>query len=285
MLPTMKENQGDGLRRRLHQGEVVSFIGVYDVFSSSIAAETHEALFISGFGFSASHYGLPDAGFIGWPDLLDFVRRVLAVLPAQHLLVDIDDGYCDPAVACHVAKSLEQAGAWGIVLEDQARPRRCGHMDGKQILALDDYLEKLRAVLACRRELFVVARTDATEVAEIKRRVVAFRDAGADAVLADGIRSLEVLKEVRSLVDCPVAFNQIAGGNSPACRLGELAEHGANLIIYSTPCLFAAQSAIRSAMAELAAAEGSLAGAAAAGHTLAACNAMLESNLSRSVQR
>jgi 2-methylisocitrate lyase-like PEP mutase family enzyme len=119
----------------LEQGDLVPFIGVYDVFSASLAAETHEALFISGFGFSASHYGLPDAGFIAWPDLLDFVRRIRAVLPTQPLLVDMDDGYCDTAVACHVARSLEQVGAWGIVLEDQARPRRCGHMEGRQIFA------------------------------------------------------------------------------------------------------------------------------------------------------
>jgi 2-methylisocitrate lyase-like PEP mutase family enzyme len=279
----MKDTKGELLRQCLNQGDVVPFIGVYDVFSASLAAETHEALFISGFGFSASHYGLPDAGFIAWSDLLDFVRRVIAVVPSHHLLVDIDDGYCDTAVACHVAKSLERIGASGVVLEDQARPRRCGHLDGKQILPLEDYLEKLRAVLASRSELFVVARTDATETDDIKRRVVAFRGAGADAVLADGIRSLDLLKEIRTLVDCPVAFNQIAGGKSPVCRLGELADHGANLIIYSTPCLFAAESAVRSALTELAAADGSLAAAIARGQTLSACNEVLNRNLSRSM--
>ncbi len=278
----MKESKGALLRQCLKQGDVVPFIGVYDVFSASLAAETHPALFISGFGFSASHYGLPDAGFIAWSDLLDFVRRVLAVVPSHHLLVDIDDGYCDTSVACHVAKSLEHIGASGVVLEDQARPRRCGHLDGKQILPLEEYLEKLRAVLACRKELFVVARTDASDVDDIKRRVVAFREAGADAVLADGIRSLDVLKEIRAIVDCPVAFNQIAGGKSPVCRLGELADHGANLIIYSTPCLFAAQTAVKNALAELVAADGSLAAAVDKGNTLAACNEVLNSNLSRS---
>jgi 2-methylisocitrate lyase-like PEP mutase family enzyme len=279
----MKESKGALLRQCLKQGEVVPFIGVYDVFSASLAAETHQALFISGFGFSASHYGLPDAGFIAWSDLLDFVRRVLAVVPFHHLLVDIDDGYCDTAVACHVAKSLERIGASGVVLEDQARPRRCGHLDGKQILPLEEYLEKLRAVLAARNELVVVARTDATEADDIKCRVVAFREAGADAVLADGIRSLDLLKEIRSLVDCPVAFNQIAGGKSPACRLGELADHGANLIIYSTPCLFAAQSAVRDALAEMVAADGSLATAIAKRQTLSACNEVLNRNLRRSM--
>ncbi len=152
-------------------------------------------------------------------------------------------------------------------------------------MPLEDYLEKVRAVLASRRELFLVARTDATDVAEIKRRVVAFRQAGADAVLADGIRSLDVLREIRALVDCPVGFNQIAGGNSPVCGLGELAEHGANLVIYSTPCLFAAQSAVRSALAALGAADGSLAEPVAMGETLAACSTVLDRNLSRSEQK
>ena len=278
-MDSMYTPKGEMLRQRLKRGDVVPFIGVYDVFSASLAAETHDALFISGFGFSASHYGLPDAGFIAWSDLLDFVRRVRAVLPSQHLLVDIDDGYCDTAVACHVAKSLERIGACGVVLEDQARPRRCGHLDGKQILPLEDYLEKLRAVLASRRELFVVARTDATDVEDIKRRVIAFAEAGADAVLADGIRSLDVLGEIKSLVDCPVVFNQMAGGKSPVCRLGELGDHGASLVIYSTPCLFAAQSAVRNALANLIAADGSLAEAVAKGDTLAACNEVLDRNL------
>jgi 2-methylisocitrate lyase-like PEP mutase family enzyme len=276
----MTETKGELLRRRARQGDVIPFIGVYDVFSATLAAETHEALFISGFGFSASHYGLPDSGFIAWSDLLDFVRRVRAVLPSQHFLLDMDDGYCDTGVACHMAKSLEASGASGIVLEDQARPRRCGHLDGKQILPLDDYLEKLRAVLACRSELFVVARTDASDLDDIKRRVVAFREAGADAVLADGIRSLEVLQEIKRLVDCPVVFNQIAGGKSPVCRLSDFAEHGANLVIYSTPCLFAVQSAVRSALADLASADDSLAAAVAKGDTLAACNEVLNRNLS-----
>lgn len=280
----MKVSKGTLLRESLKHGNAVPFIGVYDVFSASLAAETHPALFISGFGFSASHYGLPDAGFIAWSDLLDFVRRVIAVVPSHPVLVDIDDGYCDTAVACHVVKSLEHMGAAGVVLEDQARPRKCGHLDGKQILPLEEYLEKLRAVLACRNELFVVARTDAVEEADIKRRVVAFREAGADAVLADGIRSLDLLREIRGLVDCPVAFNQIAGGKSPACRLGELAEHGASLIIYSTPCLFAAQSAVRRALAELVAADGSLAAAIAQGQTLGACNEILNRNLSHSIR-
>jgi 2-methylisocitrate lyase-like PEP mutase family enzyme len=153
------KSSGAGLREHLRRHPITPFIGVYDVFSASLAARQFDALFVSGFGFAASHYGLPDIGFISWPEILNFVQRIRSIVPGHHLLVDIDDGYCDTEVACHVARSLEKLGASGIVLEDQARPRSCGHTDGKQILPLENYLAKLKSVLTARRDLFVVART------------------------------------------------------------------------------------------------------------------------------
>src|SRR6478609_8808290 len=126
------DSKGKMLRHRLDTGEILPFIGIYDVFSAAIAAQRYDALFVSGFGFAASHLGLPDIGFIAWPDILNFVRRLGSVVPRAHLLVDIDDGYCDTAVACHVVADLENLGASGVVLEDQQRPRLCGHMDGKR---------------------------------------------------------------------------------------------------------------------------------------------------------
>lgn len=270
---------GAQLREQLRSQPITPFIGIYDVFSAALAAKQFDALFVSGFGFAASHYGLPDIGFIAWPDILNFVQRIRSLLPHQHLLVDIDDGYCDTEVACHVARSLEQLGASGVVLEDQERPRRCGHSDGKRILPLKDYLTKLEAVLASRSELFVVARTDATEVDEIKRRVVAFRQAGCDAVLADGIKSLDLLTEISALVDCPVVFNQMAGGKSPVCNLTELRAHGAAMVIYSTPCLFAAQTAVENALQTLRAEDGSLASAMTRDATLKPCQDVLLKNL------
>lgn len=272
-------SSGARLREHLRHQPITPFIGIYDVFSAVLAARHFDALFVSGFSFAASHYGLPDNGFISWPETLNFVQRVRAVVPDHHLLVDIDDGYCDTEVACHVARSLEKLGASGIVMEDQARPRRCGHADSKHILPLEDYLAKLAAVLGARRDLFVVARTDATEPDEIKRRVVAFRRAGCDAVLADGIPSLKLLAEIRALVDCPVTFNQIAGGKSPVCSLTELQSHGAGMVIYSTPCLFAAQNAVEKTLQALRAEDGSLESALTRDATLKTCNEVLQNNL------
>lgn len=274
-------SSGARLREHLRRQPITPFIGIYDVFSASLAARHFDALFVSGFGFAASHYGLPDIGFISWTEILNFVQRIRVVVPDHHLLVDIDDGYCDTEVACHVARLLEKLGASGIVLEDQERPRGCGHTDGKRILPLEKYLAKLDAVLAARRDLLVVARTDATDVNEIKRRVVAFRRAGCDAVLADGIPSLKLLAEISALVDCPVVFNQIAGGKSPVCSLTELQAHGVGLVIYSTPCLFAAQTAVEKTLQVLRAEDGSLSSALTQDATLKACTAVLQQNLNQ----
>src|SRR5687768_13357881 len=118
----MRESYGSLLRREMARRDIIPFIGVYAVFSATVAAEHFDALFASGFSFAASQYGLPDIGFIPWTEIVTFVQRVRAVLPHQHLLVDIDDGYGDGDIAAHVVSVLESAGASGVVLEDQQRP-------------------------------------------------------------------------------------------------------------------------------------------------------------------
>ncbi len=279
----MTKQYGTRLRQELVEREQIAFMGVYDAFSASLAAKYSNGIFISGFGFAASYYGLPDIGFISWSDMVQFVQRVRTVLPEHHLLVDIDDGYGDPEVAAHVVALLENVGASAVVLEDQQRPRRCGHFDGKQIMELPAYLEKLRRVLDTRRDLFVVARTDSSDLDDIARRVEAFADEGADAVLVDGLRDLATIKELKKRVGAPFTFNQIAGGKSPACTMLDLRENGVSLVIYSTPCLFAAQTAIDDALKTLAANGGILpADPTAVGQVgVKQCTEVLTDNLAR----
>lgn len=273
---------GQRLRAAMAERELIPFIGVYDVFSATMAGRHFDSLFISGFGFAASHYGLPDIGFITWTDIVDLVRRINTVLPNHNLLVDIDDGYCDPEIACHVVSVLEAAGAAGVVLEDQKRPRRCGHFDGKQIMDIDEYIAKLKSVLATRRDLFVIARTDSSDPQDIVHRIQAFADAGADAVLVDGLKSLDVVHDLVKSVNRPFCFNQIAGGKSPPYTQSELKDAGISLTIYSTPCLFAAQAAIEDAMQDLKARDGTLAGNRV---SVKDCTGVLQDNLARRSQR
>ncbi|MEV0909847.1 isocitrate lyase/PEP mutase family protein [Streptomyces hokutonensis] len=251
---------GSALRSAITASGTTPLIGVYDMYSASIAARHYDGLFVSGFGFAASFYGLPDIGFIAWPDIVAFTERLRWAFPRHHLLVDIDDGYGDPEVACHVVRRLERAGASGVILEDQKRPRRCGHVAGKQLLPLDEYLDKLERVLACRTgDLTVVARTDATDEAEILTRAKALAATDADVVLVDGVRDIDAIRRIRdSIGDKPLLFNQIAGGRSPRLSLGELAELGVDVAIYSTPCLFAAHEAMDKALTDLAVTDGRL---------------------------
>ncbi|MET7651031.1 MULTISPECIES: isocitrate lyase/PEP mutase family protein [unclassified Streptomyces] len=274
---------GNKLREQIAEPGTTPLIGVYDMYSASIAAEHYDGMFVSGFGFAASHYGLPDIGFIAWPDMLAFVQRLRGAFPQQHLLVDIDDGYVDPEVACHVVEALERIGASGVILEDQKRPRRCGHADGKQVLPLDEYLAKLEMVLATRRDLVVVARTDATDEHDILRRARTLAATDADVILVDGVRTVEWIRRIRDVVgDKPLLFNQIAGGKSPRLSLSELSDLGVNVAIYSTPCLFAAHAAMDSALVDLKRTDGRLPAVdAASGVGVRASTELLERNIAR----
>ncbi|GAB1338560.1 oxaloacetate decarboxylase [Streptomyces sp. E-15] len=274
---------GKKLRDRIAGPGTTPLIGVYDMYSASIAAKHYDGMFVSGFGFAASYYGLPDIGFIAWPDMVAFVQRLRGAFPHHHLLVDIDDGYVDPEVACHVVEGLERIGASGVILEDQKRPRRCGHADGKQVLPLEEYLEKLHKVLETRKDLVVVARTDATDEHDILHRAETLAATEADVVLVDGVRSVEWIKRIREVVgDKPLLFNQIAGGKSPRLSLGELSDLGVDVAIYSTPCLFAAHEAMDSALSGLKEADGRLPEVdPASGIGVQAATTLLERNIAR----
>ncbi|MCX4765754.1 isocitrate lyase/PEP mutase family protein [Streptomyces sp. NBC_01275] len=274
---------GTKLRERIADPGTTPLIGVYDMYSASIAAQHYDAMFVSGFGFAASYYGLPDIGFIAWPDMMAFVQRLRGAFPGHHLLVDIDDGYVDPEVACHVVEGLERAGASGVILEDQKRPRRCGHADGKQVLPLREYLAKLEMVLAARRDLVVVARTDAVDESDILHRAETLAATDADVVLVDGVRSVDWIRRIRAVVgDKPLLFNQIAGGKSPRLSLGELSDLGVDVAVYSTPCLFAAHEAMHSALTELRGTDGRLPRPdAASGVGVQTATQLLERNIAR----
>jgi 2-methylisocitrate lyase-like PEP mutase family enzyme len=231
-------------------GPLQPFLGVFDCFSASVAAPYSQNLFVSGFGMAASFYGLPDVGYIAWSDMVQSAWRIRQILPNHRLLVDIDDGYVDSNTACHVVRQLDRMGVAMAMLEDQARPRRCGHADGKLILALDAYIGKLNAVLDAREDMLVLARTDASGD-DIFRRVDAISATSADALMVDGISSLEMLEQVRDRTDKPFLFNQMCGGKSPRLTFAQLRNAGINMVQYSTPLLFAAQTAMAAALDDL----------------------------------
>ena len=271
---------GHSLLTDVRSATTTPLIGVFDMLSASVAAQHFDGFFVSGFGFAASYYGLPDIGFIAWPDIVAFVQRLrLARSPPSTCWSTSTTAMSTLRWPSHVVAQLERAGASGVILEDQQRPRRCGHVAGKQVLPFDQYLEKLELVLETRRDLVVVARTDATDEQEILRRAEALAATDADVLLVDGVRSVERIRQVREVIgDKPLLFNQIAGGQSPRLSLPELEAMGVNVAIYSTPCLFAAQEAIDRSLLQLKHDGGRL---PAGGVGVAGSLGLLEQNISR----
>ena len=242
---------GDAFRQRINQKRLLPLIGVYDVFSALIASRMFEGVFCSGYSYAASAYGLPDVGYVNWRDMTDWATKVRHALPQAQILVDVDDGFGDELVASNTVRNLEANGLSAVMMEDQKRPRKCGHFDGKEILPLDEYLTKLVTVLEFRQSIFVLARTDATDPIEGVDRAVAYAESGADGVMVEAIRDLDTIAKLRSQVSVPIMVNQLYGGKSPNWSFQELEDAGASIVIYSTPCLFAAQHGIEKYLGEM----------------------------------
>ena len=168
-------NAGNQFRLRIRQKKLLPLIGVYDVFSAKIVAERFEGVFCSGYSLAASAYGLPDVGYVNWRDMADFATKIRHAVPTTQILVDVDDGFGDEVVASNTVRILESNGLSAVMMEDQKRPRRCGHFEGKEILPIEEYLTKLSKVTETRMSIFVIARTDATDPSEGIERAVSLR--------------------------------------------------------------------------------------------------------------
>ena len=249
----MNNQYGELFRERLTQVGILPLIGIYDLMSASIAAKHFEAIFCSGYGFSASQYGLPDEGFITWTDMVNYVERVRTILPDTHIVVDIDDGYGDPNIASTVVRKLERVGASAVILEDQKRPKKCGHLPGKELLEVNTYLSRLNAVLDSKDKMYVIARTDSPNIDEGIARANRYAEVGADAIMIEGLTDISQISRIRESIPDKVSItvNLIAGGKTPPITLEDLKNLEVNLVIYSTPCLFAAHAAIDETMEEM----------------------------------
>lgn len=245
---------GDKLRGAMQGNGLIPMVGVYDVFSASLVARYFPGIFLSGYGFTASHYGLPDAGYMTSGDIASFCARIRAILPDHHILADIDDGFGDADSASDTIVRLENAGASAVMIEDQKRPKKCGHLEGKQVVPLEEFVVKIHAVLHARRKLFILARTDATDIDAGIQRVSAFAETGIDAVMVEAVRDCDSIKRIRAKIppEISLVINLIYGGKTRMMDQKTMEELGVNVVIYSTPCLYAAQKAIETTLSQLA---------------------------------
>lgn len=247
---------GDALRARLAAGEPVLLAGVFDGLSARLAYDAgFDGSFLGGYSVAASSLGLPDFGYLTQTEMADAARRVCLAEPRAHVIVDADTGYGGPLNVIRTVELYEQAGAAGIVLEDQEWPKKCGHMAGKQLVSRDEWLAKLDAAVDHRDRLFVIARTDAIAVEGIDEacaRAAAAMDIGVDAVFVEAPESDGHLAAIVDATPGAVRLaNMVEGGRTPLRTPAELAALGFQLVGSPITGLLAAAKAMRDAFAHL----------------------------------
>lgn len=220
------------------------FPGVYDAITARIAQKAgFEAMFQTGYGTSATLLGMPDYGFIGPTETVENARRICKAVSVP-VIVDADTGYGNPLSVWKLVNELESVGASGIFLEDQKWPKRCGHMSGKEVIAKEEYAEKLRAALDARKskDFVIVARTDARASegldAAIKRGLL-YKEIGADAIFIEAPKSVEEMRKIGKSIKAPLVANMIEGGATPLLSSQNLHKMGFNLILYPLSVLYA----------------------------------------------
>lgn len=248
---------GSALRHRLERRPPTLAPGVWDGLSARLAVQAgFDVLFVSGYCVSGSLLGLPDLGYLTQTEMADAARRIHAAVPDAHLVVDADTGYGDERSVRRTVELWEAAGASGIVLEDQVWPKRCGHMAGKEVVPVDDWLAKLGAALDHREHLHVTARTDARGplgLDEAIRRGRSAADLGVDAVFVEAPGTVDELEAIAAaLPDVALVANMVETGRTPLLTPDELDALGVALVLSPVTALFAATKAMGDTLALLA---------------------------------
>ena len=245
------------LRNRLSAHESVLMPGVWDPLSALIVQNSgFSTAFVSGFAVSGTLLGRPDVGYLTQTEMAEVAQRVCSSVSNLNVVVDADTGYGDPMTVRRTVELWEQAGAAGLFLEDQVWPKRCGHMDGKQVVEREDWLAKLRAACDHREHLHVTARTDAraaVSLNEALERAKMARDTGVDALFVEAPQSIDEMEAIaKALPDITLVANMVEKGKTPLLTLAELAELGFCLVVSPLSLLLASTQAMTRAAGLLA---------------------------------
>jgi 2,3-dimethylmalate lyase len=238
------------LRDLLAGPEPVLAPGAYDALSARLVARAgFPAVYMTGFGASASLLGRPDIGLLSFAEMAGHARRLVQAVEIP-VIADADDGYGNPLNVMRTVREYAAAGVAALHVEDQVAPKRCGHMDGKDVIDASEMVEKVRAAVEARggSETLIIARTDARAVEGLDgalERARRYRDAGADALFVEAPETEEEIEAVAdAFADVPLVFNWVDGGKTPQLPLGRLRELGFALVIFPVTTLFAAARAV-----------------------------------------
>lgn len=224
--------------------------GAHDVMSAKLIERAgFKACQVSGFGLSATYLGLPDMAFLSFAEALNFSKNIIDAVDIP-VMVDADTGFGNAVNAMRVTEEFIKIGAAGMNIEDQVFPKRCGHLEGKQIIPMEEMVLKIKACIEVKKKLdpdFVVnARTDAIAVSGVEeaiKRGNAYAEAGADLIFIEAPRTREDIIRLVKEIKAPISinlFDAVSGGKTPLIDIDELKEMGVARVSIPVGPLFAA---------------------------------------------
>ena len=245
-----------GLKADLARTDTVSqIVSVHNALAAKIANEFgFDWLSVGGYNVSGSAFGMPDVGLLTLTEQVEAVRRVANVAEAP-VIADGDDGYGNYLNVMRLVREMERAGASAIHIEDQVLPKKCGHMKGKRIVPVEQFVGKIHAFVDTRtsEDFLLFARTDAIAVGgfnDAVDRANAYREAGADVIFVEAPTTLEQVEQLPKLIDAPLLYNWVFKGLSPLVPRQELLRLGYRFLLQAD-VLYAVSHALRGYFSEL----------------------------------
>ncbi len=233
----MTKTSGQQFRDAVANEQPLQVMGAITAYAGMMAKRVgYKALYLSGGGVAANSLGMPDLGISSMEDVLIDARRIVEATQMP-LLVDIDTGWGGAFNIARTIKSFTRAGVAAVHMEDQVGQKRCGHRPGKEVVTKAEMVDRIKAAVDARIDptFVIMARTDAAAVEGLElaiERAVAYRDAGADMIFPEAMRSLEDYQQVKQAVQIPVLANLTEFGSTPFFTTTELQSVGVDIALY-----------------------------------------------------
>jgi len=237
------------LRDLLNKPGLVRAPGAFDAWSARLVEKAgFPAAYMTGYGASASVIGRPDIGLMTMSEMVTQARNMAAAVDIP-LIADGDTGYGGVLNVIRTVQEFETAGVAGLQLEDQVFPKRCGHMDGKQLISKEEMAAKIKAAVHARRsnDFILIARTDAravTGLTDAIDRATAYAEAGADVLFVEAPQTVPEMEEIVGVLKRPLVANMVERGKTPFLTASELERIGYRIAIYPVSTLYAATQAM-----------------------------------------
>ena len=244
------------LVEQLESGDFITAPGVFDMISTLLATRMNfPALYVTGYGITASYMGLPDAGLMTFTDMETQIRKIVAATD-KPVIADADTGYGGLLNVRHTVKAYESLGVSAIQIEDQEYPKKCGHTPGRRVIPTSDMVTKIKVAVDTRTkdDFLIIARTDSRTglgIEEAISRAVAFEEAGADIIFVEAPETESEMKMVNAAIKKPTLANMVSGGKTPIFSSAALQDMGYSVAIHPALGFLAMGEALKTAYTKL----------------------------------